>query len=117
MIQRHRKGETMREEGTLSIIKRGETYVVRYASNNPDAADRQPHLCPGEPQLVTFLQHLQVDAWYVTQACADLQKRGFAGLPVALDAALVRAAFLPYIHTHAPEPRVKQSRQPQTHAA
>lgn len=117
MIQRHGKGETMREDGTLSIIRRGETYLVRYASNNPDAADCQPQLCHSEPQMVEFLQYLHVDPWYISQAGVDLRQRGFAGLPVTLDTTLVRAAFVPHSHMHAPEPRVKQGRHLQTHAA
>ena len=38
----------MIEAGMLSIVRRGTTYQVRYASANPQGVDRQPYLCPNE---------------------------------------------------------------------
>ena len=36
----------MSEEGTLSIVRRGSGYQVRYASNNPYDPERPLHACP-----------------------------------------------------------------------
>src|SRR5262250_616118 len=47
-----RKGERMTEEGTLSIVRRGTCYQVRYASNNPHDRERYPRACPDEGHLV-----------------------------------------------------------------
>jgi hypothetical protein len=33
----------MTEEGTLSIVRHGSPYQVRYASNNPQGRERQPY--------------------------------------------------------------------------
>ena len=38
----------MTEDGTLSIVRRGTRYQVRYASNNPDHRDHHPRVCPDE---------------------------------------------------------------------
>ena len=48
----------MSEEGTLSIVRRGSGYQVRYASNNPYDPERPPHACPDEETLSGFLCHL-----------------------------------------------------------
>ena len=45
----------MSEEGTLSIVRRGRGYQVRYASNNPYDPERPPHACPDEETLSAFL--------------------------------------------------------------
>ena len=49
------KGEHMRETGILSIVKRGPTYQVRYASFNPYDKDRLPYPRPDEGALVALL--------------------------------------------------------------
>jgi hypothetical protein len=49
------KGERMTEEGTLSIVRRGTVYQVRYASNNPYAPDRAPRACHDADTLGAFL--------------------------------------------------------------
>ena len=45
----------MRETGILSIVKRGPTYQVRYASFNPYDTDRLPYPRPDEGALVALL--------------------------------------------------------------
>ena len=70
----------MTEEGTLSIVRRGARYQVRYASNNPYDRERQPHVCPDEDHLHALLHHLGIEATTMTQVCADLQKGRMAVL-------------------------------------
>src|SRR4029450_11579849 len=41
-------GEAIPEEGTLSILRRGEAYHVRYASTNPYAPEYRGRVCPAE---------------------------------------------------------------------
>src|SRR5262245_18502917 len=41
-----RRVKRMTEAGTLSIVRRANTYQVRYASNNPYDCDRPPQQCP-----------------------------------------------------------------------
>ncbi len=105
----------MSEEGTLSILKCGDTYRVRYASNNPSAIERQPYHCESEGQTVALLRDLQVDPWYVTQVSADLRQRGFANLPIALEEAQIRATFHPLLST--PEVRNQYEVPRQVYAA
>lgn len=52
---RYGKGEQMTEEGMLSIVRRGTTYQVRYASPNPQAMDWQPYQCTDAGTLVALL--------------------------------------------------------------
>lgn len=85
----------MTEEGTLSILLRENSYHVRYASNNPHTIDREPYQCPDEAKLGAFLQHLEMDAWYIKQAFAELGKRGFTALPIVLPAEQIQVYFLP----------------------
>ena len=85
----------MTEEGTLSIIRRENTYQVRYASYNPYDHDRPPQQCTDEGTLVAFLHQCGMDVWYITQAVADLRKRGFVALPVVFSHEQMQACF-PY---------------------
>ncbi len=101
----------MSEEGTLSILRRGETYQVRYASNNPSAMERQPYHCGSEVQAVALLYALQVDPWYVAQASADLRQRGFANLPIALEEAQMRTTFGPLLQAHEAQSQYGAPRQ------
>lgn len=48
-------GEAIPEDGTLSIVRRGAGYQVRYASNNLYAQDRLPRACPDEATLRALL--------------------------------------------------------------
>ena len=84
----------MTEEGTLSIVMLGNTYKVRYASNNPHSMDRQPYKCTDKTKLEAFLQHLEIDAWYIQQAFTELWKAGFVALPIKLSAEHIQAYFL-----------------------
>ena len=64
----------MTEAGILSIMRRGHTYQVRYASSNPYDMDRPPYLCPDEGAMITLLHHYGIDAWSLQQAIAVLRK-------------------------------------------
>jgi CheY-like chemotaxis protein len=61
---------TMPEDGTLGIVRRGAGYQVRYASNNPYADERAPHLCPDEDTLCAFLASVGIEAEARQHACA-----------------------------------------------
>jgi hypothetical protein len=90
-----RKGESMAEEGTLSIVRRGKSYQVRYASNNPHAQDRPPHACHDEETLRAFLHQLGTDVASIRQACGEVRKTGVAVLPIVLSPAQIQACFRP----------------------
>jgi hypothetical protein len=83
----------MRETGILSIVSRGNTYQVRYASFNPYDMDRLPYQCSAEGTLVALLRHYGIDAWSLHQAVAALRKGEVAVLPVVLSEALLEAYF------------------------
>jgi hypothetical protein len=90
----------MRETGILSIVKRGTTSQVRYASFNPYDKDRLPYPCSDEGTLVTLLHHFGINGWSLQQAVAALRKGEVAVLPVTLSEAQLQAYFPP------PRPRV-----------
>jgi len=77
----------------LSIVRRGNTYQVRYASFNPYDTDRLPYQCSAEATLVALLQHYGIDAWSCQQAVTALRKEEVAVLPVVLSEALLQADF------------------------
>ena len=83
----------MTEEGTLGIVMLENMYQVRYASNHPDSRDRQ-HKCTDEAELGVFLQQLDLDAWYIKQAFAELWKGGFAALPIVLSTEQIQEHFV-----------------------
>jgi hypothetical protein len=85
----------MTEDGILGIIKRGNTYQVRYASYNPHGMDRPSYQCPDEGALLALLRRCGMDSWYIQQAGAELQKGGFAALPIALAEAQIQTYFPP----------------------
>jgi hypothetical protein len=89
------KGERMTEDGILGIMKRGNTYQVRYASYNPHGMDRPSYQCPDEGTLVALLHHCGMEPWYIHQAGVELRKGGFAALPIALAEAQIRTYFSP----------------------
>jgi hypothetical protein len=93
------KGERMTEDGILGIIKRGDSYQVRYASYNPHGIDRPSYQCHDEGTLVALLRHCGMDPWYIHQAGAELQKGGFAALPIALADAQIQTYFSPQTYT------------------
>ena len=90
-----RKGERMTEEGTLSIVLRGNTYQVRYASNNPYGMDRQPYVCANEAHLGAFLHQLGVASRFINEAFTALRKSGFTFLLIVLSAEQMQAFFRP----------------------
>ncbi len=92
------KEERMTEAGMLSIVRRGHTYQVHYASSNPYDMDRPPYQCPDEGALVTWLHHCGINAWSLQQAVAALRKGGVAGLLLVLSEAQ-RQAYFPPQHT------------------
>ena len=85
----------MTENGILGIIKCGNMYQVRYASYDPHGMDRPPYQCPDEGTLVALLRHCGMDPWYIQQAGAELLKRGFAALPIALAETHIQMYFAP----------------------
>ena len=84
----------MTEEATLSIMRCGNTYQVRYASNNPHTMDRQLYTCIDKEHLEAFLPQVGIAPWYITQVHIELRKSGCAILPIVLSVAQ-RQAFFP----------------------
>jgi hypothetical protein len=84
----------MTEEGTLSIVRRGRSYQVRYASNHPYDPERPPHACPDEGTLRVFLHHVGLEAEAIQQACTTVQTGGVAVLRIVL-APGQRQAYFP----------------------
>jgi len=74
----------MAEEGTLSILRRGTTYQVRYASNNPYDREPQPSPCSDERTVVTLLQQCGLAPWSITQAHMQVCFSGLSETPDAL---------------------------------
>jgi hypothetical protein len=91
----------MTEEGTLSIVRRGPSYQVRYASNNPHDEERHPRACPDETHLVALLHHLGTESAVLTQACAAVRHGKMAVLLVALSAEQLQTCFPPPPETRA----------------
>ena len=88
-----RRVKRMTEAGTLSIVRRANTYQVRYASNNPYDCDRPPQQCSDEGTLVAFLHQCGMNGWYVTQALADLRKGELVVLPIVFSHEQMQACF------------------------
>jgi len=83
----------MAEEGILSIVRRGGTYQMRYASDNPHEQDRQPYTCPTEAHLVTWLHHNELEPWAIQRAFADLRRGGVTVLRLLCSARDVARLF------------------------
>jgi hypothetical protein len=81
------------EEGMLSIVRRGDTYQVRYASTNPYSVDRPPSQYPDESTLVALLQHWGIETWSIQQVIATVRGGGMAVLLIRFTAAQLQAAF------------------------
>jgi hypothetical protein len=105
-------GETLPEDGTLSIVRRGAGYQVRYASNNPYAQERLPRVCPDEATVRALLHAVGTEAEAVEHACAVARKGGVAVLHVRLARAQMQACFRP-----APAPRPGDALGDACHAA
>jgi hypothetical protein len=76
----------MTEEGTVSILRRGPHYQVRYASNNPYGRERQALVCPDEDHVRVLLHHLGIDAATVQQTCVAVRTGGMAILCLVVSA-------------------------------
>jgi CheY-like chemotaxis protein len=63
-------GEALPEGGTLSIVRRGAGYQVRYAANNPYAAEHAPWTCPDEDTLCAWLDQVGIETEALQHACA-----------------------------------------------
>ena len=87
----------MTEEGTLSIVRRGTCYQVRYASNNPHDPERRPHACPDEAHLVALLHHCGTEVAVIAQVCAAVRQGKMAVLLVVVAAEQLQA-FFPAAH-------------------
>jgi hypothetical protein len=78
----------------LSIMRRGDTYQVRYASTNPYDMDRPPSQYSDEGTLTALLHYWGIDAWSIQQAIATVRGGGMAILPIRFTAAQLQAYFL-----------------------
>ena len=85
----------MSEEGTLSIVRRGSGYQVRYASNNPYDPDCPPHACHDEDTLTTFLDHFGLEAVAIHQACVAAQTGRVAVLRILVSPGQRQTFFPP----------------------
>jgi len=83
----------MTEEGMLSILRRGTTYQVRYASSNPHDMDRQPYQCSDEVALVALLHQCGLESWSIERAIAELRHGRVAVLPIVLSEAQRQTYF------------------------
>ena len=70
--------------GSIGIVRRGHTYQVRYASDNPHEKDRQPYTCPDEAHLETWLHYYGLEPWAIHQVFTELQRGGGDGAPHSL---------------------------------
>ncbi|MGE3541326.1 MAG: hypothetical protein AB7N91_28320 [Candidatus Tectimicrobiota bacterium] len=72
----------MLTEGTLSIVRRGHMYQIRYAANDPYAPAYARSTQPDEAHVRAWLTDCGLDAWAIQQACAELRHGRIAVLPV-----------------------------------
>jgi CheY-like chemotaxis protein len=86
-------GESRLEEGTLSIVRRGQGYHVRYASNNPYAPEPLPRVCPDEATLRALLHHVGLEAEALQHACAGVRTGQMAVLYLRVAPAQWQASF------------------------
>jgi CheY-like chemotaxis protein len=89
------QGEAMPEEGTLSILRRGEAYHVRYASTNPYAQEYPVRVCPDEATLRAVLHALGTDAEALQYACAVARTGSMAVLRLLVTPGQRQACFGP----------------------
>jgi hypothetical protein len=90
----------MKEEGTFSIVRHGQHYQVRYASNNPHGRERFPWVCPDEAHLVALLHHVGTEAAVRTQVCTTVRHGKMAVLLVMVSAEQLHAFFPPTPQAH-----------------
>jgi hypothetical protein len=91
----------MMEEGTLSIVRHGTRYQVRYASNNPHDQERRARACPDEADLAALLHHCGTELAVIAQVCADVRQGKMAVLLVVVSAEQLQAFFPPIHQAHA----------------
>ena len=103
-------GSPCREEGTLSIVWRGEAYHVRYASTNPYAPEYPARVCPDEATLRALLHALGTDAEALQYACAVARTGKHGGPASARDA--WAAAGLLWPHSLPGKTRPRPHRKP-----
>jgi DNA-binding response OmpR family regulator len=85
--------ESRPEEGTLSILWRGQCYQVRYASNNPYGEDSLMRTCADEDTLDALLHHLGIEAEALHHACAIARQGGVAVLRILASPGQIQACF------------------------
>jgi CheY-like chemotaxis protein len=88
-------GEAMPEEGTLSIVWRGDAYHVRYASTNPYAPEYPARVCLDEATLRALLHALGTDAAALQDACAVARTGSLAILRLLVTPRQRQACFGP----------------------
>jgi hypothetical protein len=66
----------MTEDGILGIMKRGDTYQVRYASYNPYGLDRSSYQCSDKGTLVTLLRPLWAGSMVYSPSRCRIAERG-----------------------------------------
>lgn len=94
----------MTEEGTLSIVRRGPGYQVRYASNKPHDQERRPYACPDEAHLAALLHHCGTEVAVIAEVCADVRHGKMAVVLVVGAAAQLQALFPPTHPAHSWQP-------------
>ena len=98
----------MPEEGTLSIMRRGPVYQVRYASNNPYNQEHLPRECPNEDTLGALLHHLGIEAEAMPHACAVARQGGVAVLRILVSPEQIQACFRPMVSQAKRSPRPRR---------
>jgi CheY-like chemotaxis protein len=88
-------GGPLPEEGTLSIVRRGEAYHVRYASTNPYTQEYLARVCPDEATLRALLHALGTDAEALQYACAVARTGSMAILRLLVTPGQRQACFGP----------------------
>lgn len=83
------------EEGTLSILWRGQCYEVRYASNNPYAQEYPPRVCPDEATLRALLDPVGTEAEALHHACVVARQGRVAVLRLCVAPGQMQACFGP----------------------
>jgi hypothetical protein len=85
----------MMEEGMISILRRGNSYQVRYAATNPHGREPQPRVCADAVELQALLHQLGLEAATITHAWAEVQKGGMAVLQLVISTAQLQVCFRP----------------------
>ena len=83
------------EEGTLSIVRRGTCYQVRYASNNLHEQERRPYACPDEADLTVLLHHCGTELALISEVCTNVREGKMAVLLVVVSVEQLQAFFPP----------------------